>query len=132
MPFSALAFDPERFDIVLGSRDRGSLGKGYRALTHAAFTIALMRYCRRKGIPHTGFVVLDTPLNPLRGRDEGSEGNVSDEIKNAFYRNLALNTTDDQVIVLENTEPPADIRALITYTHFTKNSLFGRYGFFPV
>lgn len=126
-----VAFDPQRFDIVLGSRDRGGLGKGYRALTHAAFTIGLMRYCRRKGIPHPGFVILDTPLNPLRGPDEGSEGHVSDEIKNAFYRDLASNTDGEQVIILENTEPPADTLPLITYTHFTKNSSFGRYGFFP-
>ena len=41
-----VAFDPQNCDIVIGNQDRGSMGKGHRALTHAAFTIALMRYCR--------------------------------------------------------------------------------------
>ena len=98
--------DPRRFDLVLGDQDRGSMGKGYRAITHAAFVIGLMRYCRRENIPHPGFVVLDTPLNPFKGPDEGASGKVNDEIKHAFYEDLARDVSGDQFIILENTEPP--------------------------
>lgn len=124
--------DPKRFDIVLGDQDRGSMGKGYRAITHAAFIIGLMRYCRREKIPHPGFVVLDTPLNPFKGPDDGPGGLVNDEVKNAFYEDLANDTTGDQFIILENTEPPGHVIPKIRYHHFTKNADSGRYGFFAL
>jgi hypothetical protein len=129
-----VAFDPEaqKFDIVIGDQDRGSMGKGYRAITHAAFLIGLMRYCRREGIPHPGFVLLDTPLNPFKGPDDGQGGTVNDEVKNAFFEALAADTSGDQVIVLENTEPPASVISKICYHHFSKNTSTGRYGFFPL
>jgi len=128
-----VAFDPDqkKFDIVVGNQDRGSMGKGYRAITHAAFVISLMRYCRKEGIPHPGFVVLDTPLNPFKGPNE-PDGKVNDQIKDAFFNDLASDNTGDQFIILENTEPPANVIAKIRYHHFTKNSNSGRYGFFPI
>ena len=129
-----VAFDPDakKFDIVIGDQDRGSMGKGYRAITHAAFVIGLMKYCRREGIPHPGFVVLDTPLNPFKGPDEAVAGKVNDEVKNAFFVSLANDSSGDQIIVLENTEPPASVISKICYHHFSKNPTSGRYGFFPV
>ena len=121
------------FDITLGDQNRRSLGKGYRAVTHAAFTVALMRYCRLEGVPHPGFVVLDTPLNPFKGSDMGSEvERVNEDVKTAFYEDLANDKSGDQFIVLENEEPGKDIRSKILYHHFSKNSNVGRYGFFPI
>jgi hypothetical protein len=108
------------------------MGKGYRAVTHAAFIIGLMRYCRREKIPHPGFVVLDTPLNPFKGPDDGPGGLVNDEVKSAFFEDLANDITGDQFIILENTEPPAHLIPKIRYHHFTKNPASGRYGFFPL
>lgn len=126
-----VTFDVGRFDLVINDQNRGDMGKGYRAFTHAAFTIGLMRYCREAKIPHPGTVILDTPLNPLRGPDDGAEGRINDEIKQAFFRSLATDTSGDQVIILENTEPPADVRKQVTYHHFSANVDAGRYGFFP-
>jgi hypothetical protein len=128
-----VSFDPseKRFDIVIGDQDRGSMGKGYRAITHAAFVISLMKYCRRENIPHPGFVLLDTPLNPFKGPDEGPSGKVNDEVKNAFYEALATDKSGDQYIILENTEPPPSVIPFIRYHHFSKNISSGRYGFFP-
>ena len=123
--------DPKKFDLVIGDQDRGSMGKGYRAITHAAFIIGLMRYCRRENIPHPGFVILDTPLNPFKGPDEGPSGKVNDEMKDAFYEDLARDTSGDQFIILENTEPPESVIKRIQYHHFSKNTQSGRYGFFP-
>lgn len=77
------------FDLVIGSENRKSMGKGYRAITHAAFTVSLMRYCRAKGLPHPGIVVLDTPLNPYRGADKTSTDGVNMDVQEAFYADLA-------------------------------------------
>jgi len=129
-----VTFDPTKFDLVIGNQHRGSMGKGYRAITHAAFTISLMRFCRQRGLPHTGFVVLDSPLNPFRGEVTvaGPDGAINGEMKDAFYRDLAADKSGNQYIILENIEPPADLLSTINYVQFTRNEAVGRYGFFPV
>jgi hypothetical protein len=128
----AVTFDTEKADLVIGGQDRGNKGKGYRALTYAAFAIGLMKYCRRKGIPHPGFVVLDTPVNPFKGPTSSSpDDKLTDEVKVAFFEYLANDTSGDQVIVMENEEPPEAVRERVTYYQFTKNRNMGRYGFFP-
>jgi hypothetical protein len=62
----------------------------------------------------------------------GPDGAINDEIKAAFYRDLASDKSGDQYIILENTEPPADLIPNIHYIQFTKNTSFGRFGFFPI
>jgi DNA repair exonuclease SbcCD ATPase subunit len=52
-----VVFDAKKCDLVISDRDRGSQGKGYRALAHAAFKIGLMRYCREVNLPHPGLVL---------------------------------------------------------------------------
>ena len=127
-----VSFDPSRFDIVLGDQNRGSVGKGYRAVTHAAFTVGLLRYCRKRGLPHSGLVALDTPLNPFKGPDTTSGDRVNQEVQAAFYADLSASTGLDQVIILENTEPPGDLIPRISYVHFSGTAGAGRAGFFPV
>lgn len=124
-----VSFDPNRFDLTIGDQNRGSMGKGYRALTHAAMVISLMRYCRAENLPHPGLVVVDTPLNPFRGPDEPGAEKVNQEVQNAFYENLARDKSGDQVLVLENTEPQAALRAHLNYIHFS-GALHDRYGLF--
>ncbi len=125
----AISFDPIRFDLTIGDQNRGSMGKGYRALTHAAMVISLMRYCRAENLPHPGLVVVDTPLNPFRGPDEPGAEKVNQEVQNAFYENLARDTSGDQVLVLENTEPQAALRAHMNYIHFS-GAPHDRFGLF--
>lgn len=120
------------FDLVIGSENRGSMGKGYRAVTHAAFTVALMRYCRQKGLPHPGVVVIDSPLNPFKGADQDSAERVNTEVQEAFYADLASDKSGDQIIVFENTEPPAALQNKVRYTHFSGNPTKPRTGFFPM
>lgn len=127
----AVRLDHEKFDLVIADQSRGSFGKGYRAFTHAAFTIALMRHCRSRGIPHPGFVLLDTPLNPLRGPDEAPEMKMQDPMKRAFFEDLVSDKSGDQFIIFENSEPPTDLRANMSYLHFSHNVSVGRHGFFP-
>jgi len=126
-----VAFDPKAYDIAVGHKARGSLGKGHRALTYAAFVISLMRYCRARGLPHPGFVILDTPLNPFRGQDTDSPDRLNPEVQEAFYADLAADRSGDQFIVLENTEPPTQLRSRMNYVHFSGRPGLGRQGFFP-
>ncbi len=131
----SVSFDTDKGDLVIGGQDRANKGKGYRAITYAAFVIGIMKYCRMKAIPHPGFVVLDTPMNPFRGPDtssEDKEDKVSQDVNSAFYEYLANDNSGDQVIIMENEEPPDSIRTRVNYYHFSGNPLVNRAGFFPI
>jgi hypothetical protein len=128
-----VSFDTDKADLVIGGQDRANKGKGYRAITYAAFVIGLMKYCRIKDIPHPGFVVLDTPVNPFKGPTSNNpDDSLSDDVKTAFFEYLANDTSGDQVIIMENEEPPASVRDRVNYYNFSKNETVGRYGFFPL
>jgi hypothetical protein len=104
-------YDTEGEDIVISGKARKDDGKGYRAITYAAFMVGVLRQANQKHRRHPGFIVMDSPLVTYREPDE--------------------NMGDGQVIVLENEEPPEDLRNSIAYTAFTKNRNTGRYGLFP-
>lgn len=128
-----VTFDPKKLDVVLGIQPRGTMGKGYRAITHAACTIGLMRYCRSNELPHPGFVILDSPLNPFRPKVPNPEADepIPLDVKEAFYRDLAADDSGNQYVIIENVEPPKDLLKNIQYEQFTGNSELGRSGFFP-
>ncbi|MEI7825439.1 MAG: AAA family ATPase [Chlorobiaceae bacterium] len=120
-------------DITIGNKNRGEQGKGYRAITHAAFIISIMEYCLDNQMPHPGFVLLDSPLVTFRGADKmlNTDEMISDDIKNQFYSQLCKLHNDRQVIVIENDDPASNITAKMNYVHFTKDQMLGRYGFLP-
>ena len=71
-------FDEVKRDLVIGGKPRGSRGRGLCAITHSAFTIGLLDYCRQNEMPHPGFVILDSPLLAYKepqGDDENIAGN---------------------------------------------------------
>lgn len=123
-----VAFSEDTQDIVISGRKRSSHGKGIRALTHAAFTLGLLQYCRRKGRPHPGLVIIDSPLVVYR-EPESSDGVDVYDVKDAFYREVALNFSADQIIILENEDPPKDLTGanVIAFT----GADHGRFGFLP-
>ncbi|MCE9531618.1 MAG: AAA family ATPase [Planctomycetes bacterium] len=128
-----VSLDTEKGDLVIGGQDRANKGKGYRAVTYAAFAIGLMKYCRMKDIPHPGFVILDTPVNPFKGPKTNNPNElVTDDVKVAFFEYLANDTSGDQIIIMENVEPPVSVRNRVKYHNFSKNPSIGRYGFFPL
>ena len=127
-----VSFDTDKGDLVIGGQDRANKGKGYRAVTYAAFAIGVMKYCRLKQIPHPGFVVLDTPMNPFKGPDAvDAQEKISNDVKAAFYKYLADDVSGDQILILENEEPPDEIKKRVTYTHFSGNPEVDRCGLFP-
>lgn len=124
-------FDRETRDFVIDGKPRRSRGKGMRAITHAAFSVTLLEFAKQNELPHPGFVVLDTPLLAYR-EPEGEEDDLSGtDVHERFYEMLNK-YTDRQVIVLENVDPPDDIRRSEQSTFFSKNPHHGRYGFFPI
>jgi hypothetical protein len=57
---------------------------------------------------------------------------VPGEVQTAFFEDLAKTDANEQIIVLENKQPPASIKEKSTYTEFVGYEIPGRSGFFPV
>lgn len=126
-----VTFSEADWDIVISGRRRTSHGKGVRAVTHAAFTTALLAHCERRQLPHPGFVVMDSPLVVYREPD-ASDPTMPADVKRAFFQDLATTFSVRQAIVLENEEPPEDLAEIeqITRIRFTGTTT-GRAGFIP-
>jgi len=124
-------FDKESTDFVIDGKPRGSRGKGLRAITHAAVTIALLEYCQENDLPHPGFVVLDSPLLAYF-KPEGDEDQLlqGTNLKECFYSYLVdHHSTDSQIIIIENQHPPDSVLDRLIMTVFTGNPNDGRQGF---
>ena len=125
-------FDAKQRDLVISNKLRTARGKGLRAITHAAFTIALLEYCRLQSTLHPGFVILDSPLLAYRAPEGPEDDLTGTDLNEKFYAYLYNLPTDRQVIIVENTDPPPTIATLPQVTMFSKNPHSGRYGFFSV
>lgn len=124
-------FDSKSRDLVIAGKSRSAFGKGLRAITHAAFTLGLLAYCRSRHTPHMGFVVLDSPLLAYREPDGTEYDLTGTDLKDQFYAYLEALPGDTQVIVVENTDPPDAIMKREQSLMFGKNPHNGRYGLFP-
>jgi hypothetical protein len=129
-----VTFDDGTHDLIISGKERGSEGKGFRAVAYAAYIIGLLNYSLDSEAPrpHPGFVVLDSPLVTYKRRDTApGDEVVPDDVVTAFYANLASLSMDRQIIVLENNDPPEILHDRFQYLHFSRSSV-GRYGFFPM
>ncbi len=127
-------FDLSTRDLVIGGKNRTSFGKGLRAITQAAFTIGLMEYCRLNQTAHPGFVMLDSPLLSYREPEAGAD--AADDLRGtdlnaSFFDYIAKLPDDRQVIIIENTDPPPEVRTSNSTTLFTGVVGRGRSGLFP-
>jgi len=123
-------YDKEASDFVIDGKSRGSRGKGLRAITHAAVTLALLEYCQVNGLPYPGFVVLDSPLLAYF-KPEGDDEIIlkGSDLKERFYEYLIKHhSKNSQVIIIENQHPPEVIGQQVALTVFTGNPNEGRYG----
>ena len=124
-------FAEDKRDFQIAGKDRGSTGKGLRAITHAAVKIGLMEFCRERNLPHPGFVVLDSPLLAY-WKPEGDDDDLrGTDLKEMFYRYLLGLRKDSQIIIAENEHPPDFVSGEGNVIVFTKNPHQGRYGFSP-
>lgn len=122
-------FDVLTRDLVIGGQPRGSRGAGFCAITYSAFITGLFEYCRSRSMPHPGFVVLDSPLIAYKEPTDENMQITGTDLKQRFYEHLQSFAGDQQIFIVDNSEPPADFHAMAT--HFTKNPDIPRYGFFP-
>lgn len=136
-----ISFDVNKYDIKIDGKLRINNGKGVRAVTHAAFKVALLIYCRENKLPHPGFVVLDTPLltyrdpmkNPKHGELAEDEKVIAkSELKQCFFEHLSSISDLGQFIILENIDPPDEIEKLAYVQTFYGNTGSGRNGLFPI
>jgi hypothetical protein len=131
-----VSFDDTTFDLRIDGKARKDNGKGVRAVTHAAFKVALILYCHERGLPHPGFLILDTPLltyrDPLHSRygplSEDEEIFRNTSLKDFFFEHLFANSDKAQIIVIENIDLPPDIEQLAQVDTFTGDPLSGRKG----
>jgi hypothetical protein len=134
-----VSFDEETFDLKIDGKRRRDNGKGVRAITHAAFKVALLLYCRERDLPHPGFLVLDTPLLTYRDPLTSKYGELSNDeqeiaslsLKDHFFEHLSAESQGAQFIVLENIDPPANITELAKVEVFFGTRGGGRFGLFP-
>jgi hypothetical protein len=125
-----LHFDSRTRDFVIDGKPRSSFGKGFRAITHAAVTLSLMRYCFDHSLPHPGFVLIDSPLLSYWKPEDDSDSLAGSDLKERFYAFLAAGEARGQVLIIENEHPPG-VDSLDTLV-FTRNPSEGRYGLFPL
>jgi len=125
-------FDAKSRDLIIAGKARGARGKGLRAITHAAFTIGLLDYCKDNQTPHPGFVILDSPLLSYRAPESSDDDLGETDLDERFYAYLAGLPEDRQVIIIENITPPDEIKLKANVEMFSGNPNTGRYGFFPL
>jgi len=136
-----VSFDCDKYDIYIDGKLRIDNGKGVRAITHAAFKVALLIYCRQNELPHPGFIVFDSPLityrdplkNPKMGDLTPDELLLSKtSVKSKFFSHLESISHMGQFIILENIDPPEDIEHIANVETFYGSAGGGRYGLFPM
>lgn len=80
---------------------------------------------------NAGFAVLDSPLLSYKAPEGGEDDLRGTDLKDQFYRYLSVWGDDRQVLIVENTDPPASVQALPQATKFTGLPGIGRAGYFP-
>ncbi|MBB4263359.1 MULTISPECIES: hypothetical protein [unclassified Bradyrhizobium] len=133
-----VSFDEGAYDLRIDGKKRKDNGKGVRAVTHSAFKVALLIYCRERNLPHPGFLVLDTPLltyrDPLRTNSplsDDEEALKKSSLKDHFFEHLSSVSKLGQIIVVENVDLPKGIDKWANVETFTGDPANGRFGLFP-
>jgi hypothetical protein len=119
----SVGFSEETLDFTIGEKNRKDFGKGYRAVLYAVFIISLLEYL--KNMPYQiGFSLIDSPLNPYKPDEKKDDGVIPNNLAENFYRYLAKNLKDEQVILIENTPIPQDIEKDVNYIKYSKGNGF--------
>jgi hypothetical protein len=131
-----VTFDLDTYDLIIDGKRRRDNGKGVRAITHAAFKVALLTFCRKKDLPHPGFLILDTPLVTYRDPISSKGGQLSDDervirnsdLKERMFEHLHSLAGVGQFILFDNADPPPGVAHLASIEVFTNDPTEGRQG----
>jgi rRNA maturation endonuclease Nob1 len=127
---TAVSYSEENSDFVISGEDRALFGKGYRAIVYASFIVAIQHLLFDK--PYSiGIPVIDSPLVTYKKADISEEDLIPVDLAQDYYRYIAKDKLLNQIIIIENVEPPSDILDEIYHVSFTRSDTIGRYGFFP-
>lgn len=128
---SAVSFSEDNKDFVISGEDRALFGKGYRAIIYAAFIVSIQEllFDRNYSI---GVPVLDSPFVTYKKADENENDQIPIDLAMDFYRYIVSGKHIDQIIIIENVEPPTDTFNYLNHIKFTRSHKVGRYGFIPI
>lgn len=118
-----VSYSEEQNDFVISGEDRNLSGKGYRAIIYSAFIIALQELITQKEYS-IGVPIIDSPLVTYRKPENENEATISDDLAMDFYRYIASNSKLNQIIIIENEEPPIDIKEKINHIKFSRKDGF--------
>lgn len=126
-----VSFSESDQDVVISGRARKSHGKGVRAITRAAFNLALLQLCVKDGRPFPNFVLIDSPLLVYEEPD-ADEASFPQDIKKHFWESVKSSFAKAQVIIIENCKQLPSDGAIgdVNVILFTGNEQ-GRRGFIP-
>lgn len=126
-----VSFSEDDQDVVISGRARGSHGKGVRAITRAAFNLALLRLCIKDERPFPNFVLIDSPLLVFE-EPEAGESSFPQEIKKHFWQSVTTSFAEAQVILIENSHQlPSDLTLGGNRVELFTGNDVGRRGFIP-
>jgi hypothetical protein len=126
-----VSFSENDQDVVISGRARKSHGKGVRAITRAAFNLALLRLCVEDERPFPNFVLIDSPLLVYEEPD-ANESAFPQDIKKHFWESVKTSFAETQVIIIENSHqlPGDGTLSDVNVVLFTGNDQ-GRRGVIP-
>lgn len=128
-----VSFDTDKKDLFISGKERQAYGAGLRAVTQAAFTLGLLRYCVEHDLPHPGFVVIDSALWSYKEPESAENSDVrTPEFKERFFASVSKLAQSAQIVIVDNTEPPDFIVAEPATVYFTGVPNHGRYGLLPL
>lgn len=123
---SSVSYSEEHKDFIIGDKNRQDYGKGYRAILYAIYILSLADYLKTMPF-QIGLVMIDSPLNPYKPDEKRDSDIVTQDLADNFYRYLSAHSTENQVILIENTPVPHDLTKIIHIKKYIKSN-----GFIPV
>lgn len=128
LPIEFYINSDSELDFMIKDNTRESYGKGYRSIMASLFHISLLDYCEKNKLPHSNFLILDSPVNAFK--DLSTNEKLPEAVQNKFFKLLADKFQDKQIIIMENNSVLPTLKSNINLIEFTKEPNKGRYGFF--
>jgi|GEM_PF-1297459 hypothetical protein len=118
-----VSYSEEQNDFVISGENRNLSGKGHRAIIYSAFIIALQELISQKEYS-IGVPILDSPLVTYRKPENEGEITISDDLAMDFYRYVSSKNKLNQIIIIENEEPPVDIIDKVNHIKYSRKNGF--------